>query len=251
MEIGAVSIKGKVREKDEDSVLALSSTFLNEGREEHCAVCIVADGMGGGELGEVASRIAVNTLRTELLRLMVDERLNLEETGRVITGAIRRANKDILTYSREHSISWMGTTVTIAFILGSTAMIGNVGDSRTYVFDSRGGMKFKTRDHSYVQELVDSGQIAEEDARDDPRRNRITMALGIEEEIKPDINEIQIDGGDSVLLCCDGLWEAYSDDELGKLASNKLPLQELAEYIADSANSRDGSDNISLILARA
>jgi protein phosphatase len=250
MNYGYVSLTGKVRDNDEDSVLVLSATTTSEGKSEGKFLGIVADGMGGGEYGEVASRIAVNTFRNILGPMVLRGKVRKSELRDLMIRSFEGSNFEILQVAKKHDLYLMGTTVTSLFLSGNYALIGNLGDSRTYVFDKDGNVKFKTKDHSYVQELVDSTKITQEDARSYPRRNELTRSLGIESECIPDFYEVEIEPGDSILLCCDGLWEAYSDEEMGKTITGNIPAQLLVDEIANSANLRDGSDNISLVLVK-
>jgi protein phosphatase len=250
MDIGYLTLRGKVREKDEDSLLVLSSAFAYKGKEDERAVAVLADGMGGGELGEVASRIAVTTFRNNLLPLLVSEAVDGNMIRIGMTEAFERTNAEIFSYSKNHQLSFMGTTATALFLYGKRALIGNVGDSRTYVIDPEGRVKFRTRDHSYVQELILSGEISEDEGRNDPRRNQLTRALGIERTIFADISSMEVGGGETILLCCDGLWGALSESELRKQAIRGESAQETAKILADEANENDGSDNISIIVLK-
>jgi protein phosphatase len=250
MDIGYVTLRGKVREKDEDSLLVLYNASEYEGKEYARAMAVLADGMGGGELGEVASRIAVTTFRNNLFPLLLSERVDRNVLKDGLADAFEKANLEIFSYSRGHQLSLMGTTATAVFLYEKTALIGNVGDSRTYILDSKGRVKFRTRDHSYVQELILSGQITEEEARQDQRRNQLTKALGIEGTTDADFSEMKIEGGETILLCCDGLWAALSENELRKNVIGGKSAQETANLLAETANEMDGSDNISLILLK-
>jgi protein phosphatase len=250
MDCGHVSLTGKVRDNDEDSILVLSATTTSEGRSEGKLLGLVADGMGGGEYGEVASRIAASTFRNIVGPMVLREKVRKSELKEVMVRSFERANLDILQVAKRNNLYLMGTTATVLFLSGNYALIGNLGDSRTYVFGRDGKTKFRTKDHSYVQVLVDSGEMTEEVARNHPRRNELTRSLGIESECTPDLYEVEIETGDSILLCCDGLWDAYTDEEIGKFIMNDIPAQILANEIANSANIKDGSDNISLVLVK-
>ncbi|MCL4450124.1 MAG: protein phosphatase 2C domain-containing protein [Candidatus Thermoplasmatota archaeon] len=250
MIFGHASITGKVREKNEDSVLALQYVEILEGKMEERFLGAVADGMGGGEYGEIASKIAIESLRSIAVEPLLKDGCNLND----ITGRLRKsyesANSDILSYSMTHSIRLMGTTATSIFICGYNATIGNIGDSRTYIFDSKGSLKFVTRDHSYVQELIDAGQVSEMEGRTDPRRNQLTRSIGIEEECLPDFYTMKIEKGYSILLCSDGYWDSMSDHEIGNYIAKDIPVQKIVENLAHLANERDGTDNISLLLIK-
>lgn len=250
MIFGHASIKGKVRDGNEDSVLALQYIETLEGNTEERFLGAVADGMGGGEHGEIASKIAIENFRTIAGELLLRETCNLKEITELLRKGFEKGNSDILGYSKAHNISIMGTTATSIFICGNHATIGNVGDSRTYIFDSMGSLKFVTRDHSYVQELIESGQVSEEDRRTDPRRNQLTRSIGINKECIPDFNSLKVERGYSILLCSDGYWDSMNNMEIGSFVTKDIPVQSLVENLAHIANERDGSDNISLLLVR-
>lgn len=250
MDYGYTSIIGKTREKDEDSLLILSALSSSNQASEERILAVVADGMGGGESGEIASKIAVDAFKSSLGPLILRDKYRSMEIRDMMKESFVRANSDILQYARVQNFYLMGTTATTVFLSGDHLVVGNIGDSRTYIFDSNGHTKFRTRDHTYVQGLVDSKEISAEDARSDPRRNELTRALGIEAVASPDYYRIKIRSGDSILLCCDGLWEAYSDEEIGMSVASQAPAQEIANSLTASANEKDGSDNISMILIR-
>ncbi|MGC8561937.1 MAG: PP2C family protein-serine/threonine phosphatase [Thermoplasmata archaeon] len=248
MNFGHVSITGKVRSQNEDSILAMISNETLEGTDESRFLGVVADGMGGGEHGEVASRIAVDTFRSISGQLILSDRCNRNEGTELMRKSYERANSEILNFANAHNIRMMGTTATSVFICGDNATIGNIGDSRTYIFDSNGSLKFVTRDHSYVQELIDSHQINGSEARTDPRRNQLTRSIGIDEQCIPDFYNVKIRRGYYILLCSDGFWDAMSDNEIGRNLTNDIAVEQLVKNMASLANEKDGSDNISLLL---
>ncbi len=250
MDFGYTSITGKVRDKNQDSVLALHFVETLEGKADERFLGAVADGMGGGEYGEVASKIAIKSLMITADELIVKGKCNSKGIGELLRKSYEKANTDIQSYSKIHGINLMGTTATSIFICGNDATIGNIGDSRTYIFDSTGSMKFVTRDHSYVQELIDAGEVSPREGRTDPRRNQLTRSIGIDEECMPDFYSMKVERGYSILLCSDGYWDSMSDLEIGSYIASNIPVQNLVEELANIANERDGSDNISLLLIK-
>jgi protein phosphatase len=250
MDTGFASLRGTVREKDEDSILLLSEITTKEGKEEARVIAAVADGMGGGDFGEVASEIAVTAIRNECGSFILRDRFDLREVQNALKRSFEKANSEILKYSEDRGLYMMGTTLTAVFLAGNNLVVGNIGDSRTYVFDSTGGVKFRTRDHSYTQELVESKQISEEEAKNDPRRNQLTRALGIEPTCEPDVYLLEAERDESVLLCCDGLWNSLEIDEIGDAIRSMNPAKQVADSLAEQAERKDGSDNISLVFIR-
>ena len=111
-------------------------------------------------------------------------------------------------------------------------------------------MKFVTRDHSYVQELIDAGEVSPREGRTDPRRNQLTRSIGIDEECMPDFYSMKVERGYLILLCSDGYWDSMSDLEIGSYIASNIPVQNLVEELANIANETDGSDNISLLLIK-
>jgi protein phosphatase len=133
--------------------------------------------------------------------------------------------------------------------MGMDLLVANVGDSRLYLSDHR-GIRQLTRDHSFVEELLRTGKIQPEDARNHPKKHFITRAVGAEEEVKPDFFEEQLAPETEILLCTDGLTDMLSDDEIAEILQKRLPLSEEADLLVETANEYGGKDNISLILIR-
>lgn len=250
MDLGLHSIVGKVREVDEDSIMAASHESLSKDDSSYSCLCALADGMGGGSRGEVASRLAVDEFWDTTKQLLVGQGLlEKEKIRKTILEGVKQANKAVYGYKVKNGIDQIGTTLTTAFMVGGDVYVSNVGDSRTYII-AEGRVEERTKDHSYVQELVDAKQITAEEARNHPRRNVITRVLGEGPEIESDFYEWKLYNGDTILLCCDGLWEALGDDTICKFASAKLSAHELVKEMVSKANELDGSDNISAIIVR-
>ncbi len=207
----------------------------------------VADGMGGHLAGEVASRKAIEILEKTL------ERDKAEDPEKILREAIKKANDEIylMGHDPDHPERYnMGTTLTAAIIRGNNATIGNIGDSRTYLIRD-GVIKRLTKDHSFVQELVDRGEITEAEARVHPQKNILTKALGISPEIKidpEDIKTIQLKEGDYLLLCSDGLSDALTDEEIAKTVLASPSLEEAVDALIEKAYSFGSTDNITVVL---
>lgn len=231
------------------SVLASSArtdTGRRRRRNEDALVCepplfAIADGMGGAQAGEVASRLAAETLREQEF----GDLSALEQTVELI----REANRRVYAYSSENaSARGMGTTMTVALVEGNRVTIGHVGDSRAYLLRDE-QLTQLTQDHSLVAELVRSGRLSPEEAESHPRRSVITRALGTDSDVEVDVFSLQGRDGDLYLLCSDGLTSMVSDEAIASLLSNsRADLDNAAEKLIDAANKAGGEDNISVVL---
>lgn len=203
---------------------------------------IVADGMGGHNAGDLASRLAVNTI-VEVIAASQEK--ELED---MFEAAIELANRKVYDHAcRNPELEGMGTTVVAATCSDGMLFVANVGDSRLYVV-GRHGMKQVTRDHSWVEEMVRRGGLGKEEARNHPDRNIITRAVGAEEKVKPDFFRVELKEGDMVLMCTDGLTNMLEDEEIRMALDGARDLVEQAETLVRRANENGGRDNISVIL---
>ncbi len=230
----AESDTGKVRRNNEDSYYAGKNIF------------IVADGMGGHLGGEVASRIATDTIKKSMIKELSKKKgVNL---GIAAQDAIMLANSKVLSESRrEKDLSGMGTTVTLCVIQDSECMIANAGDSRAYYY-SGGRLKQVTTDHSLVEEMVRSGQITSEQARYHPYKNIITNVVGYQHDIYVDTFWLNVSCGDKILLCTDGLNSAIDDREILSSISRDIMPDEICKDLIEKANMMGGPDNITVIV---
>ena len=242
--IGMLTDVGKVRTIDEDSILAADLSFGINSESEKFLLLAVADGMGGHAKGEEASKIALNTLTKTIIPELFGD-ISFTE---LLENGIKNANQQILDYTTKNpESSGMGTTTVCAVIKGNDVHLANVGDSRAYVI-SNDEIRRVTKDHSYVQALIDEGQITEEEAREHPQKNVITKAVGIMESVEPDTMKLTLDTDESLLLCCDGVIAHLTDEDIHKIICNTNDPQNACQQIVDLANKRGGSDNISLII---
>jgi len=242
--IGMLTDVGKVRTIDEDSILAADLSFGINSESEKFLLLAVADGMGGHAKGEEASKIALNTLT----KTIIPELFGTVSFTELLENGIKNANQEILEYTAKNpESSGMGTTTVCALVKGNNIHLANVGDSRAYVI-SDDEIRRVTKDHSYVQSLIDEGQITEEEARDHPQKNVITKAVGIMESVEPDTMKLTLDDDESLLLCCDGVIAHLTDEDIHKIICNENNPQNACQQIVDLANQRGGSDNISLII---
>jgi len=242
--IGMLTDVGQVRTVDEDSILAADLSFGVNSESSKFLLLAVADGMGGHAKGEEASKIALNAIA----RAVIPDLLNDTPFTKILEKGIQNANQDILDYTAKNpEASGMGTTSVCAVVKDNQIHLANVGDSRAYrVSDDE--ICRVTKDHSYVQALIDEGDITEEQAREHPRKNEITRAVGIMPSIEVDTMKLTLDSDESLLLCCDGVIAHLSDDDIHKIIRDSPDPQTACQEIVDMANERGGSDNISLII---
>lgn len=248
--LGFATNVGRVRPVDEDSILAMEirTAFLSEARTR--LLLMVADGMGGHRRGDVASRIAVQTAARTLLPLLTTEQdIPRAMYHRELREAVVAANQAVFAEAqRNPECEGMGTTLSLAVADGDTLHVANVGDSRAYIVNKREICRV-TRDHSLVQEMVDRGELLPEEARHHPRKNVITMVLGVYGEVTPDIGCLTVEPGDMVLLCCDGLINHVEDDEIHRVVVETSDPQRACEILVALANKGGGTDNISVVIA--
>lgn len=244
IEAASLTDVGLHRADNEDSYLYWEPDSDDEFRRKG-RLAIVADGMGGYEGGQEASRLAVDTVR-ELY-----DRDFRGDPKRTLVSAFQSAHENILRFALEHPQFYgMGTTCTAVAILGSQLAFAHVGDSRLYLV--RGGSITRlTRDHSYVNRLVETGIVRSEDAESHPQRHILTAALGSGPEIIPDVPEevITLEQGDLLILCTDGLWSLVSDQELAEVA-RKYPPREACLRLVQMAIERDAPDNVTVQILR-
>jgi protein phosphatase len=225
---GALTHPGQVRTSNEDA-------FLVEGR-----LFVVADGMGGHNAGEVASEMAVESLRRAATNI-VDEA--------TLSTALQQANEEIHTESMvNHVRHGMGTTIAVLAVTDNdTVLVANVGDARIYRWHE-GNLSRVTKDHSYVQELVDEGVITLEEARVHPRRNIVTRALGIDADVEISTATLPVTIGARYVLCSDGLVDEVTDSEISAILDRHENSTAAAEALISAANSAGGRDNITVIV---
>lgn len=204
-------------------------------------IFIVADGMGGHNAGDYASRYAVETVVEEI-------EISFEKNPVKILGrAIDRANKMIRQRAREDiSYSGMGTTMVIATCIGRYLEVANVGDSRLYVVNDR--IRQITQDHSLVEEMVRMGGIDRASARNHPDKNIITRAIGARDHVEADFFNLELQAGDMVLLCSDGLTNMMDDETIHRILRSGGSLEDRVEELVRVANQNGGKDNISVIV---
>ena len=295
---------GKQREQNEDACYV----YIAEGNHQVAGLFVVADGMGGYHGGEIASKIAVETISEQLQSVFapvsnqstvklknrgkrgkaakaagrsteavatadtpealpepetparpeggaetqhLGETLALEHYGEKLRAAIEQSSEAIVEYGRKHpEARGLGSTVTAALVIGDQAFVANVGDSRTYLFRD-GRLQRITRDHSLVERLVEAGQIEPDDVYDHPHRNLIYRSLGANKaEVEVDLFTEQLQPGDALLLCSDGLWEMVRDPQITTILAEMSDPARTGDTLVDLANENGGEDNITAVLVR-
>lgn len=202
---------------------------------------LVADGMGGHNAGDYASRYTVETI------VEVISKSDRTEPVSLLEEAVQTANGCLLARAGEdEGRKGMGTTIVALTILGNRMYIANVGDSRLYVVNQK--IQQITRDHSLVEEMVRMGEMDKEVAKDHPDRNIITRAIGALPEVMIDFFEVEIEKGDIILMCSDGLTNMVEDEEIRNIIMGQRDTVEKAEKLVDTANQNGGKDNITVIV---
>ena len=214
----------------------------------------IADGLGGQDSGEVASQMALDSLWRESRErvwepLLRGASLDEEEVETALRDAIAVANADVYQARIERS-SEMSTTLTVVMIVDDVAYIGNVGDSRTYLWNTSGLQKL-TKDHSLVQRLVDSGRIQPEDVYTHPERNVIYQSVGDRADVQVDTIRHKLMPDDRLVLCSDGLWEMVRTEGLEDMLLAEIDPQRASDQLVQNANLAGGEDNISVIIVQA
>ena len=234
---GSKSDVGCVREKNEDS-FALFEGFPN------ADLVIVADGMGGHRSGDVASKMAIESIRNHLQERFL--------SVPILRESIEIANRNIFERAQQdQECVGMGTTLVLAMLEAQSALIANVGDSRAYHFAAgSGALRQVTMDHSLVQELLNCGEINEQKAKNHPYQNVITRALGTKQSVDIDFFEVDWAFGDSILLCSDGLTRYISEPILTKKLLQNKPVQTLCDDLVAMAKQAGGQDNITVVVAQ-
>lgn len=202
---------------------------------------VVADGMGGHQAGDYASKYTVEVLRREL------KQSEEEDVEKALVSAIKTANREIIKKaSQDPHLKGMGTTVVVATIVNQMMYFANVGDSRLYFINQ--GITQLTKDHSLVEEMVRLGGIKPEEAKSHPDKNIITRAIGAKAEVDVDFYEHRLKRGDIILMCTDGLSNMVEDEELFHIVQGGRDIVEAGTSLVEAAKENGGTDNIGLVL---
>lgn len=251
MELKAYGLShvGRQRQHNEDSYLV----------EADARLFLVADGMGGHAAGEIASRIAVDSISEFILHTKEDEGTwphaydeHYKRSTNRLMAAVRLANTRVLEAMRKDArLRGMGTTVVACFADDQTMSVAHVGDSRVYLIRDH-QLTRVTNDHSWVFEQVQAGMLTESEAEKHPLRNVITRALGGALQVNPDASEIELKHGDVFLLCSDGLTGMVPEEQILRvITSHEENLEQACQELIDTANEHGGLDNVTAVLIRA
>lgn len=246
----AVSDRGIVRLNNEDAVFAFLSTMTMSDAMPNVGVFIVADGMGGHELGEKASalavRAAVNFIMQRLyLPLLTNDDYDRPPIAEILIAAVKAANDAVL-----RTIPDGGTTLSIMVLLGDWGHFAHVGDSRIYII-TKEQAELITRDHSYVQRLIELNQITLEESKNHPQRNVLYRAIGQNETIEVDTISRRLTKGAAVLMCTDGLWDVVSNTQIREIVNNPaLSPDQICEKLCALAITQGSMDNVSTLLVK-
>jgi protein phosphatase len=227
---------GRVRDHNED--------YFSCKTLEESTLFIVADGMGGHDAGEVASRLAVETACKEVQ----DGAKGGYDPQKLLEQAVQRANAEVIREGLSKG-SNMGTTLTLALMKQDRAYIASVGDSRTYWIEN-GSIRQITEDHSLVAKLVSSGKLTREESRNHPKANLLYRTIGSDENVKVDTFTVDLKRGDSLLLCTDGLWGEVTDEDIHRVCAAGKDLKAACEKLIQAANENGGKDNITAVVVR-
>ena len=237
MLVGFKSDKGLKRFNNEDACFVL----LND------RVYIVADGVGGNNSGEIASRTAVNEIAKAIVETPLPEAASGEEVRGFFEECVKNTNLTILNISSTHiENKGMATTLVIVCIRNNHGYIINVGDSRAYIY-RKGLLKQITEDHTYVNTLVKAGIISEEEALTHENKNMITRAVGADIDIEPDFFDVEIKEDDIILICTDGLYGEVEDYEICQVLQENQGMSDTCTKLVSLANDHGGHDNITII----
>jgi serine/threonine protein phosphatase PrpC len=238
---------GLSRDINEDSILYTSFNIRTHLGIISGGLFAVADGMGGHSSGEIASDLAIKTFQARCMYNLFT-RQDISPLA-VLAAAFEEANDRIMEAAGNVELKGMGTTLTAALIMGEDMYIAHIGDSRCYIINARETMQV-TRDHSVVQQLLDSGAITMEEARVHPQRNLITRVLGHSQDIVPELHQIKLYAGDNILLCSDGLHGVLPVDTIVKIVVDSPDVNRACAELTAQANMAGGPDNISVIIVK-
>lgn len=236
--VGVKSDVGKKRKDNQDAFYVSQNTSI--------PLYLVADGMGGHNAGELASNMAMNII----VESFIKNQKNLSSEKmilKIIKKSIEEANSKVYLKSLENKdFNGMGTTITLAYIFNNKIYIGHVGDSRAYLI-RKGKLGQISEDHSYVNQLLKSGSITKEEAKNHPKRNMITRAVGSSSILEIDLLVKKYDKNDILILCSDGLTNMVMDFQILEQFQDGKNIQESCEELVEIANTNGGIDNITII----
>lgn len=246
--VGTATDIGQVRNHNEDVLLTFSSNLHGDEAHDALGLFILADGMGGHQAGEVASSLAARTVAREVLEriyipYLVSGGPEALQTplAEALTEAVNEASKMVY-----NAVPGGGTTLTCALLLNDRAILAHVGDSRAYLYHDK-TLRQVTKDHSYVDKLVELGQLTAEEAAAHPQKNVLYRAVGQEGALEIDTHLETIPPGGRLLLCSDGLWSMIGDEAIGRILATADTPQAACDQLIAAANAAGGRDNITAI----
>lgn len=238
MEFAYQTDVGRVRPNNQDYV----GLFHNH---SHATLAIVADGMGGHQGGDVASEMAVSHIGYAFEKTQSSD---AETVVKWLMYELQKENEQILARGQQFKdLTGMGTTIVAALMIGHRFVIANIGDSRAYLY-RHGRLMQITEDHSLVNELVKSGDLTPEEAKNFPRKNVITRSLGIAPDVDADVTIYDMEANDMLLLCSDGLTKTVEDEDLAQIMAAPETLATKAKLMVQAANEAGGPDNVTALL---
>lgn len=241
MQVGFKTDRGLRRKNNEDACFILPSD----------KVYVIADGVGGGNAGEIASRTAVSQIAGYIDRNPVEPTDDKYKIANYFQACLDKVNGHIYEMANKFDANHgMATTIVVVYTDRGRAYISNVGDSRAYLFRD-GQLTQLTEDHTYVNTLVKAGVLTPEEAAHDERKNVITRALGAEPEVEPDFFKVDILEGDIILMCTDGLYDEVSEDEIIEVLEEGMTMSATCTELVLRANLNGGHDNITVVSLKA
>jgi len=257
--VAATTDMGKVRTNNEDAYVVAD---LNRGEPvnvdkkaadfdvvERGVLMAVSDGMGGEQAGEVASALVVETLRKAMAESAPESEEGKAAITRAIESAVTKANEEVFAAAKDPGKRGMGATLTAVYIHGDTAYIAEIGDSRAYLIRGR-RVRQMTKDQSFVQLLLDSGAISEEEAKNYPHKNIILQAIGQQKNLATAVGKLELRRGDRLILCSDGLSNKVTPEEMREVVCDATSLNNACVKLVALANERGGDDNSTVVLAQ-
>lgn len=240
---------GKERAHNEDTILTFSSVLFGGETPTSFGIYLVADGMGGHQSGEVASRLAAQAacqyLVDNVFKTLTCNWNDIPEASLQVSlnEAVHQAQESI-----QQQVPGGGTTLTLCLNINEKFYSAHVGDSRLYVLNNEFELVLRTKDHSLVKRLIDLGEISEYEAADHPQKNVLIRALGQLDPFEPDIDHFVLNAGERLMICSDGLWGVVDELEIYEIINNAVNIDQAAVVLVQSANDHGGPDNISVVL---
>jgi serine/threonine protein phosphatase PrpC len=234
---------GRVRTNNEDAIAL----------DESCAVAVLADGMGGYAAGEVASGMACDFIKAELGRWLIEASSNANDSDvkRAMDICVDNANRAIFSAANSNpTYAGMGTTLVLAVFRPGRLLMGHIGDSRAYRLRD-GVLQQITKDHSLLQEQIDAGILTQEQAQYAANKNLVTRALGVEDLVLLETHQHELEAGDVIMMCSDGLSDMLRDAQIAEVMSAHTDLPDMGAALVAAANDAGGRDNIAVVLVRA